>query len=65
MLGRMFIINAPFLFKGVWSTISKFIDEKTRNKISILGSNYTKELLELADPESIPDIFSGGTCHCP
>jgi hypothetical protein len=65
MLGKMFIINAPFLFKTVWGTIKKFIDEKTRNKISILDSNYGSELLELADADAIPDFLTGGTCHCP
>lgn len=63
MLGRMFIVNAPTLFTMVWSTIKGFIDEKTRNKISIHGSKFQTELLELVEPENLP-TFLGGTCEC-
>lgn len=42
MLGNMFIINAPFLFTGIWAIIKMWIDDKTREKIHILGSSYKK-----------------------
>jgi len=42
----MFIINAPMLFTGVWAIVKMWIDEKTREKIHILGSSYKKELLK-------------------
>jgi len=64
MLGQMFIINAPTLFSMVWGTIKKFVDEKTRNKIQILSTKYQAALLELVDPENLPQ-FLGGTCKCP
>jgi len=38
----MFIINAPFLFTGIWAIIKVWIDEKTKDKIKILGSSYKK-----------------------
>jgi len=43
----MFIINAPMLFSGVWAVIKPWIDEKTRNKITIIGSGYKEKLLEI------------------
>ena len=43
----MFIINAPLLFSGIWSIIKGWLDEKTRNKITIIGSKYEPQLLEL------------------
>jgi hypothetical protein len=46
----MFIINAPFLFSGVWLMIKPWLDEKTAKKIKIIGSSYKKELLEFVDP---------------
>lgn len=64
ILGRMFIVNAPMLFSGAWSTIKGFLDEKTRNKISIVGSKFTPQLLECIDPANLP-TFLGGTCDCP
>ena len=42
----MFIINAPMLFSGIWAMIKVWLDEKTKNKITILGSSYKEELLK-------------------
>lgn len=60
----MFIINAPMLFTGVWAVAKMWIDEKTREKIHILGSSYKKELLKYIDPECLPTFIDGGTCTC-
>lgn len=51
------------LFSGVWAVIKPWLDEKTKNKITIIGSGYKEKLLELIDLESLPD-FLGGTCKC-
>ena len=32
-LGQLMIVNAPYLFSGVWATVKSFIDEVTRKKI--------------------------------
>ena len=61
----MFIINAPMLFTGIWAMVKGWIDEKTRQKIKILGSSFKKELFEVCDPESIPKFIAGGKCDCP
>ena len=62
-LGKMLIINAPFLFKGIWSIVKPMLDENTVAKISVLGSNYESELQELIDKENLPEKY-GGTCKC-
>ena len=59
----MFIVNAPFLFSGVWAIIKPWLDKKTRDKISIHGSGFQKELLQLVDKENLPE-FLGGECKC-
>jgi hypothetical protein len=51
------------LFTGVWAVVKGFIDEKTRKKITIMGSKYQKDLLELVEAENLPD-FLGGSCNC-
>lgn len=56
----MFIINAPFLFSGVWMILKPFLDEKTTNKIKITGSSYKKELLNYVDAENLPSFLDGG-----
>ena len=43
--------------------VKGFLDERTRNKIKIMGSGWEKVLLEYVDPESLPD-FLGGKCTC-
>ncbi len=35
-----YITGAPFIFPALWSIIKNFIDEKTRNKVVILGSDF-------------------------
>lgn len=59
ILGKMYIVNAPMLFSGIWAIIKPWIDEKTRNKIKILGSSFQKELLEHIDAENLPDFLGG------
>jgi len=61
ILGRMFIINSPLLFSGIWAMIKPWLDDKTKAKITICGSKYETQLLELIDAENLPD-FLGGKC---
>jgi hypothetical protein len=63
IMGQCYIVNAPMIFTGVWAIVKGFLDEKTRNKISIKGGKFEKELLELVEPENLPD-FLGGKCKC-
>jgi len=44
MLAKMFIVNAPLLFSGVWAMVKGFLDKRTTSKISIIGTKYQKEL---------------------
>ncbi|PYH80025.1 putative phosphatidylinositol transporter [Aspergillus uvarum CBS 121591] len=62
-LGKLYLINAPWGFSGVFSFVKKFLDPVTVNKIHILGSNYKKELLEQVPAENLPEEF-GGSCKC-
>ncbi|CAK5263809.1 unnamed protein product, partial [Mycena citricolor] len=63
-LGKFYIINAPWLFSGVWSVIKPWLDEVTVSKIEILGSTYQDKLLEQIPAENLPAMF-GGKCSCP
>ena len=62
-MGRCIFVNAPVAFTFVWGIIKGWIDEKTRNNIKILGTNFKKDLLELCDADQLPS-FLGGTCEC-
>ena len=63
-LGKMYIINAPWGFAGVFSVVKRFLDPVTVNKIHVFGSGYEKELLKQVPAENLPTVF-GGSCECP
>lgn len=62
-LGRLYLVNAPWGFAGVFSVVKGFLDPVTVQKIHVLGSNYHSELLSQVPAENLPTIF-GGTCEC-
>ncbi|XP_006090450.1 SEC14-like protein 5 [Myotis lucifugus] len=63
-LGRLLIVRAPRVFPVLWTLISPFINENTRQKFLIYsGSNYPGGLVDYLDRDVIPD-FLGGECLC-
>jgi len=58
-LGALFIVNAPWAFTAAWTVCKGFVDEKTRQKISILGGGYTKELLKHIDEDQLSSLLGG------
>lgn len=63
LLGHLFILNSNSVFKTIWYIIKGFIDERTKKKITIEGSDYLPKLLELIDIDNLPSFF-GGNCNC-
>lgn len=53
------IVNAPMLFTGVWAVVKAWLDEKTREKIQIVGGGYTKKLLQYVDEDQLVDFLGG------
>ncbi|KAL8932136.1 MAG: hypothetical protein Q9216_006951 [Gyalolechia sp. 2 TL-2023] len=62
-LGKLYMINAPWGFSGVFSVVKGFLDPVTVGKIHILGTGYQSELLAQVPKENLPKMF-GGTCDC-
>ena len=62
-LGTMFIINAPWIFSGMWNFIKALLDAHTVRKIKVLGSDYMGEVTKFIDPENLPERI-GGLCKC-
>lgn len=50
-LGKMMICNSPWAFTAVWAIVKNFVDERTREKINIIGGGYKEKLLELVDED--------------
>ena len=63
IMGNLFVVNAPMLFSGIWAVVKGFLDEKTRGKIKIIGSNFLPTLEQFVPREQIPS-FMGGGCEC-
>ena len=61
ILGQAFVLNANFVFTGIWAIIKYFLNENTQKKVQILGSDYEKNLLEVIDPDQLPKMY-GGDC---
>ncbi|XP_072514026.1 SEC14-like protein 5 [Salminus brasiliensis] len=65
-LGRLLIVRAPRVFPVLWTLVSPFINENTRQKFLVYsGSNYLGSggLVDYIHSEIIPD-FLGGDCLC-
>ncbi|KAK3604295.1 hypothetical protein CHS0354_011367 [Potamilus streckersoni] len=65
-MGRLLIVRAPRVFPVLWTLISPFIDENTRQKFMFYGGNDYQEaggLIDFIDQKYIPD-FLGGDCYC-
>jgi hypothetical protein len=60
-LYKLFIINCPWYFTALFNLFKPFIDARTKDKFSILGSDFLPELLECMDISIIPREY-GGTC---
>jgi len=65
ILGNLFVINTGMTFKILWTAVKPFMDEKTKNKITPLGSDYKKKLLEYIDEENLPEILGGKSKYDP
>ncbi|MEW5311415.1 MAG: hypothetical protein WDW38_003132 [Sanguina aurantia] len=60
-MGHMCIINAPGIFRLMWSIIKGMLDPRTQSKIEILGPNYKEGLLRWIDEENIPEWMGGSS----
>lgn len=58
-LGMIYVINAPWAFTAAWRLIQPLLDERTKNKIEILGSDYYKTIAEKIDPAQIEKLYGG------
>ncbi|KAL5508615.1 SEC14 [Sanghuangporus vaninii] len=64
VMGKFYIINAPWMFATVWSIIKAWLDPVTVAKIYIPSGDGKNELLEQIPAENLPADF-GGLCQCP
>ena len=59
-MGKFFILNSGYFFKGIWAIVSAWLDPVTKKKISIISGSGKKELLKWIDSDKLL-IELGGT----
>jgi hypothetical protein len=69
-LGKMYLINAPWGFSGVWNAVKGWLDPVTVKKIHILGSGFVSDLGQQVDIANLPkDVLPSSEqkngCVCP
>jgi hypothetical protein len=58
-LHKLFIINCPWYFTALYGLFKPFIDQRTKDKFTLLGSDFLSSLLEVIDISEIPEDFGG------
>ena len=59
LLGKSFIINAPWIFKGIWSIVKIWLDKKTVDKFVIESGPAADKLAECMDIRILPSYLGG------
>ncbi|XP_046858927.1 sec14 cytosolic factor-like [Xenia sp. Carnegie-2017] len=62
-VGKIFIVNTPWVFPYFWKMAKSFLDPKTRDKCVVLNSSEMSTMLDYFEPEDLPEEY-GGTCRC-
>lgn len=44
-LGKLFIVDAPYMFMKVWKVVYPFIDDNTKKKVILQNRNFNYQLL--------------------
>jgi hypothetical protein len=60
-LGKMLLINAPYVLSAVWGVVKGWLDARTRNKIEIVSSAEAslKRLRDFIPEDQIPAEYGG------
>ncbi len=60
-MGKIVVINSPYMLSFVWKIVSSWLDERTKQKIAIKRgpSEYLPMLREFMDDDQIPEEFGG------
>ncbi|KAM7269816.1 hypothetical protein ACFE04_025313 [Oxalis oulophora] len=59
-LGKLYIVNVPYIFMTAWKMVYPFIDNNTRKKIVFVENKKMKTtLLADIDESQLPDIYGG------
>ena len=58
-LGKTLIINAPTVFRAIWTVVKPMLDPRTQAKIQVCSGDYMPELTRWVAIENIPSYLGG------
>ncbi|KAF1749938.1 hypothetical protein GCK72_016483 [Caenorhabditis remanei] len=58
-IDKFIVINSPSYINVLWSALSPFIPEQSKQRIVFAGSNWKEELLDIVDKECLPERYGG------
>lgn len=59
LLKKYYVVNAPWVFTGIFSVLKVFLAQKTIDKVVVLGSSYLSTVNELVPQSAIPEFLGG------
>ncbi|XP_041350512.1 retinal-binding protein-like [Gigantopelta aegis] len=59
MMKKLFVVNAPRIFPVLYKICRPLISEDMKNKIHVLGGNFTETLLKYVDENNLPAYLGG------
>lgn len=62
--GQVIVLSAPSIFSWFWAILKGFIDEKTQEKISILGADYSDTVIARIGRDNTPLEWKGACTLC-
>ena len=63
ILGSLYFINTGLVFRSIWTACKYLYNNKTRNRIKLIGFQYKNDLLNKIKETNLPKFF-GGLCNC-
>jgi len=60
LMKKCFMINTPWLFNTLWYFIKGLLNQRTIDKVTVLGTTFMDEMKESIDIENLPDLVEGG-----
>lgn len=58
-LYRFYATNASFVLRSLWNMVRTFVDEFTKNKLNVYGTNFIRDISDLIDPQNLEQLYSG------
>jgi hypothetical protein len=65
LLGKSFVVNAPWVFKGIWNLVKIWLDKKTSDKFVIESGSGKDKLAQCMDIRIMPRNLGGDNDHPP